>query len=188
MTGFEYLAAYLSVVAGLAITQIMGGIANLVEARGRVKYDWIHSFWVLNILILNVQVWWGMWGLQDYTNWNFRAFALVLAIPGVLYFVSRLLAPDDIGPTRHVSMAEHYETVRPVFFILLAVYGVLSILANRLLFGSPIFSMLAFIPAASVLGAALCAWTPHRAVHATYAVLIFVAAVVFIALDTQVLV
>jgi hypothetical protein len=71
--------------------------------------------------------------------------------------------------------------------MLLTVYALLSIIANRLLFGSPLFSMMTFIPAASGVGAALCAWTRRRAAHATYAVLMFVALLVFIALDTQVL-
>src|SRR5437773_12566574 len=56
MDAFNYLTAMVSVILGLGLTQLFAGIGNLVQIRRRVKLDWLHSAWVLLLIVLHIHM------------------------------------------------------------------------------------------------------------------------------------
>jgi hypothetical protein len=78
MAAFDYLAVLISIILGLAITQVLKGYRGLALARDRVRLFWPTPVWSLVVLLLAVQSWWAMFGLRAVKVWTFGAFSIVL--------------------------------------------------------------------------------------------------------------
>ena len=94
MDQFSYLSVLLSLIVGLAITQILKGWRGLMLARRRVEPYWPSLVWSVSLLLMNVQSWWAMFGLRDVRTWTFLLFSVVLAQTVVQYLLAAIVLPD----------------------------------------------------------------------------------------------
>lgn len=78
MDGFSYLPVLLSIILGLAVTEILSGFRRLLHARQRVRSYWPSLLWAFLLLGVAAQSWWAMFGLRSYHDWTFAGFAIVL--------------------------------------------------------------------------------------------------------------
>src|SRR2546427_9022818 len=74
MDAFNYLTAMVSVILGLGLTQLFAGIGNLDQIRRRVKLYWLHSAWVLLLIVLHIHMWWSFWALRGVGHWTYATF------------------------------------------------------------------------------------------------------------------
>ena len=58
MTPFEYLSVLVSIIVGLALTQLLSGAARLIQLRRRVVMHPATLWWMASLFLINVQVWW----------------------------------------------------------------------------------------------------------------------------------
>lgn len=94
MDGFAHLSVLISIVLGLGVTNLLMGLARIVQLRARVKVYWPTIVWAFLLLIVHIQTWWSMFGLRYVEDWNFFSFAITLAQPILLFFLSALVLPD----------------------------------------------------------------------------------------------
>lgn len=94
MDDFAHLSVLISIVLGLGITNLLMGLARIVQMRGRVRVFWPALVWALTLLVIHVQTWWSMFGLRNVETWTFVAFSLTLTQPILLFFLSALVLPD----------------------------------------------------------------------------------------------
>jgi len=71
MDQFSYLSVLMSIIVGLAITQILKGYRGIVLSRQRVVTYWPTLVWSGSLLVMNVQSWWASFGLREVQNWTF---------------------------------------------------------------------------------------------------------------------
>ena len=57
MTPYEYGSVLVSIVVGLGIARVLGGIAAFLGTHRRAAHDWIAASWCL-VLLLNLMSWW----------------------------------------------------------------------------------------------------------------------------------
>lgn len=115
MDAFGYLSVLLSIIIGLAITQVLQGYRLLLLARGRVRGDAATLLWSFLLILFATQAWWASFGLRDHMEWSFLAFGSVLLQMGLLYMASAVILPD-IGPDGEVDLAAHFDRHRRAFF------------------------------------------------------------------------
>lgn len=170
MDAFSYLSVLISLILGLAITQVLGGFRGLMQARAQTAHYWPSVLWAILVIVISVQSWWAMYDLRGYEGWTFLGFAAVLAQTVVLYLLAALVLPDFVGG-EEVDLRSYYYDQRRWFFALLVLLIVTSILKGLVLTGSwPRPLDLAFH--AAFVGAALVAMaTPRPRVHEALAVL-----------------
>ena len=95
MSGFEHLAVLVSVVIGLAMTNILGGFGLALKSHGFLKLYWLQCLWALNLVLSMVVFWW-----TSYTDFvareslHFFPFLFVLLCAFLYYLPSRLVFPD----------------------------------------------------------------------------------------------
>jgi hypothetical protein len=94
MDDFAHLSVLLSIVLGLGVTNLLTGLARIVQMRTRVKHYWPTYVWVITLLLIHVQTWWAMFGLRTVESWTFFAFLITLMQPVLLFFLSALVLPD----------------------------------------------------------------------------------------------
>ena len=78
MDEFSYLSVLLSIILGLAVTQILTGFRGLLQSRARVRIYWPAIAWSFLLLVICAQSWWAMFGLRSHHAWTFGGFAVAL--------------------------------------------------------------------------------------------------------------
>ena len=116
---FEYLGVLLSVIMGLGVTHLLGGLSKTIHHRTTVKLYWVHTLWALNILIYIVIIWWGMFWWSNQQEWSFFQFLLLTLYAIVLFFAASLLFPWDLS--ENFDFERHFFETRPWFFSIHAV-------------------------------------------------------------------
>lgn len=126
MDAFSYLSVLLSIILGLAITQILQGVRGLMLARSRVQAYWPCLCWVVILLVIDVQGWWAMYELRVRAEWSFLDFTVVLAQTVPLYLLAGLVLPD-IAAEGTIDLRRHYLDNHRWFFVLLILTLLISI-------------------------------------------------------------
>jgi hypothetical protein len=115
MDAFGYLSVLISIILGLAVTQLLQGYRGVVLGRRRIHPYAPALWWGALLLLIDVQSWWAMFGLSEKAQWTFAEFAAVLLQTVLLYMLAALVLPDVSGD-REVDLREHYFTHRRWFF------------------------------------------------------------------------
>jgi hypothetical protein len=158
MDAFSYLSVLLSIIIGLAITQVLQGYRLLLLARGRVRADPTTLLWSLLLILFATQAWWASFGLREHFEWSFLAFASVLLQMILLYMATAVILPD-IGPEGDVDLAAHFGQHRTAFFgfiiALLAASIVKDVILNGALPGTANLLFHASLAALALIGIAV---------------------------------
>ncbi len=120
MDAFSYLSVLLSIIIGLAITQVLQGYRGLLLARARVRLYAPTLIWSALLLVIATQSWWASFGLAGHTEWTFAGFTLLLLQTVLLYMMSALVLPD-IPVDSAIDLRAHYYRERRPFYALLVV-------------------------------------------------------------------
>ena len=132
MDEFSYLSVLLSVVIGLALTEILKGFRGRMLSPAPVKRYWPTQLWAITLLLVCTQTWWAMFGLRARHDWAFDDFLVLLAQTILLYLICGIVFPDFDGD-RPVDLREHYFAQRKRFFALLCAVVLMSIVRDVVL-------------------------------------------------------
>jgi hypothetical protein len=181
MDEFSFLSVLLSVIVGLAITQILQGFRGLVLSRTRIQIYWPVIGWAVLVLLVCFQNWWSMFGMRNRHDWAFQQFAMVLLQTILIYMVAGLVFPDFVGEAI-VDLKESFYAHRRWFFFLGFASIVVSVVKDLVLDGKlPKPTNLAFH---AIFGVALLTGASTRQERYHKALVVFVIAtfVVYIVL------
>lgn len=121
MDAFSYLSVLLSIILGLAMTQVLQGVRGLLLSRARVRLYLLTLVWSGLILIFATQSWWASFGLATHRDWTFAGFGTLLLQTTLLYMLAALVLPD-FPAGEPADLREHYfREARPFFGILIAI-------------------------------------------------------------------
>ena len=128
----EFILVAHAIIVGLAIAEILRGIADLVRAQGaRVSYRLLlMAAWALLLLL---QVWWAIWQVADRPGWTFPEFLVFLLPVAILYIFARLCFPEQVAES---DLKAYYLRVAPALFVLVAAtYATFAFLLSPFVFG-----------------------------------------------------
>ncbi len=115
MDAFSYLSVLLSIILGLAITQVLQGYRALLLSRSRVVLHVPSLIWSALLLVFAAQLWWASFGLASHHQWSFAGFAMILLQTILLYMMSAIVLPD-VGDTGPLELRHHYYREATPFF------------------------------------------------------------------------
>lgn len=181
MDAFSYLSVLLSIILGLAITQVLQGYRALMLSRTRVVLYPPPLIWSALMLLFATQSWWASFGLADHAEWDFASFTIILLQMVLLYMMAAIVLPD-VPAGAPVDLRAHYYRERRPFFTLCVAMLAASLLKDLMIDGRlPGGENLAFhliFGAASLAAIA----TPRPRFHEWQAPLIALLSGVYIAL------
>ncbi len=134
MDEFSYLSVLLSIILGLAVTEILSGFRSLLQARQRVRLYWPSLLWAFLLLLIAAQTWWASFGLRTHHDWNFAGFAVVLLQMVVLYMLAGLVLPE-INAGEVIDLRAHYFAQRRWFFAIALASVIVSVAKDLVLSG-----------------------------------------------------
>jgi hypothetical protein len=115
MEAFGHLSVLISIILGLAITQVLQGVRGVVLARKRIRMYWVPLGWAAVVLLACVQSWWAIYGLRGVRDWTFLEFAVVLLQVIASYMQAAFVLPDFTGDEPIDLRAHYYDHVRWFF-------------------------------------------------------------------------
>ena len=170
MDAFGYLSVMVSIVLGLGLTQLFAGIGNLVQIRRRVKLYWLHSLWVLLIIVLHLHMWWSFWALRGVVDWTYATFVYVLIGPAALVIASHIIIPELLDG--RIDVERHYFDTSPVFFGILTVTAAWAMFLESIMGLRSFFVPFRFLQVAGVVAFGSCSASKNKHLHAAAIVLI----------------
>jgi len=133
MEAFGHLSVLISIILGLAITQLLQGLRGIVLERARIRLYWLPIAWAAIVLLICVQSWWAIYGLRLVREWTFLSFAVVLLQVIAVYMQAAFVLPDFTGDDPVDLHAHYYDHVRWFFGAL--ILTLLASLAKDLVLG-----------------------------------------------------
>lgn len=134
MDEFSYLSVLISVILGLAVTQILQGFRGLLLSRDRIRVYWPVVGWGLLLLLICAQNWWSMFGMRNRHDWTFLQFSAVLVQTVFIYMMTALVFPDLFGDAI-IDLKQSYYSHRVWFFVIAASTLAISIAKDYVLDG-----------------------------------------------------
>jgi len=116
---FEYIVVLISVIMGLGITHLATGATKLIQHRDEVKFYLPHTLWTVNILLLILLIWWGMFSWSDHNSWYAFEYLFITLYAIVAFFLSSMLYPWDMA--KNIDVREYFFKNRIWFFSALLV-------------------------------------------------------------------
>lgn len=184
MRPFEFVGVIYSVVLGVAIAQLMTGVARLIEERRRVRNYWVHTVWIVVVLLGDLGNWWSMWPVRNAMSWHLVTFLLLIALTGAIFVLTVLLFPPRPEGSDIVDLRAHYFENSAIFLRGSAVAWALALFCNLSLY--PVDTWLdpwLSVPAAVVVLSLIVAQTKRPAAHAAMAVVALIAMVLMMVLQ-----
>jgi len=132
MQSFEFLMVTISIVVGLGIAEVLGVVIRVL--RREVTPGWLHSLWMLTILVFLLQALWASWAYQVRTDWSFTDMTVLLAPRLFLFVAAGLLSPP---PGRAGSLDEYLMDIRGRLYGALVGFNISASLAFNLLGDGP---------------------------------------------------
>jgi hypothetical protein len=123
----------LSIIIGLAVTQVLQGLRVLMLSRETARLYAPSLIWTGLLLLIATQMWWSAFGLREHTEWTFALYGLILLQMALFYLASGLVLPD-LRPDNIDLEADYFRNKR-WFFGLLAAAAIVSILKDVALEG-----------------------------------------------------
>jgi len=88
----EYIAALLSIIVGLGLTDLAQSLRELVRPRRKVDWHWLPLLWAATTFLLAIQIWWNSFSfLTGATSAFFLAYLLTFLL---LYLTCAFALPD----------------------------------------------------------------------------------------------
>lgn len=131
MSTFEYLAIAFSLVLSFGAMRIIAGLPSAFQVGGRY---WVHLSVTLGLLLAIVVTFWTMLSYRA-ASWTLPTFMLALASPGLLFFASCALIPDDAPSV--ASWREYFYSVRQRYWIAILVWAITIATSSTLILGMP---------------------------------------------------
>ncbi|SMF06276.1 hypothetical protein SAMN02745866_00485 [Alteromonadaceae bacterium Bs31] len=136
MTIFSFLMIIQSIIIGIAVTELLNGVAKLLRNYKLAEIGLITP--ILGIMVLTglLQIFWETWGLQHYGEWTFPEMLLMLSGPIFLYLIAHLIVPET-KTEQHLTT--HYFLNKNIVWTLALLTVVVGVLFRPIAFGEPLF-------------------------------------------------
>jgi len=109
MTNFEFVFSLLVILLGLALAEVLGGLARTVKRRPRIRIGWgtcLLATWVMTETVIFWEI---IWRTRNVIPNDSPALFGGFAITALYYFAAAVVWPDDIerlAPPDEYFMAE----------------------------------------------------------------------------------
>lgn len=132
MTQTDYFLILASLVIGLALTELLQGLAQLIREWRSAKTYWVHSLTAANVFFFLLQFWWASWNWREAQGWTPSGLLLLMLGMTALYLMAYLIYPDRL---KDVKLREHYFAHARSLWLMVAAYMAIGLLAPHWILG-----------------------------------------------------
>jgi hypothetical protein len=93
---YLHVRVLISIILGLSVTRLLGGVAQFMRQSDHHRLSWIHLGWVAWVFFNVIAFWWWEFRLSQVTHWTFALYLFVIAYASMFFLQAALLFPSDI--------------------------------------------------------------------------------------------
>ena len=116
MSRFEFIFVLISIVVGLALTQLLSGVTRSLR-HSKQDVDISHVLFSLGTIALLHGVWWSSYRWGDLQTWSFLEYSLVFVYVSMFYVMAEILHP------RNSTVAPQFDEIRFPFYVVLILFN-----------------------------------------------------------------
>jgi len=94
MSEFEFVFPLFALLVGLAVTEMLAGLAHALKSKKDIHVGWLTPLLGTLILINLAMFWQGSWEMRDGITATSSSFLLVLAVGGTYFLAASLTFPS----------------------------------------------------------------------------------------------
>jgi hypothetical protein len=149
---FAYLAAFVSVVLALAVSDWLQSFHRLIRARTRVRWSLVAVLAAFLVFLAILEEFFGLWRLAGLERFTYLDLLAVI-VPAILLSMAAMTVLPDEVPETGMDLVAHYLENRRLLYLLLSlwVFGVFLRLAD-------LFERVSGKPASALEMAAMFPW------------------------------
>jgi hypothetical protein len=129
MGAFEHIISLLSFVYALAIAHLLTTVARLIGSRERVRFSWLHAYWMVNALIVLVIDWISYWDMHAVPALTMANILLWLAQAFLDYGQAALVCPE-IPAEWTIDLAAFHQTHSRRYIGAFAATSIMALISN----------------------------------------------------------
>lgn len=118
---FAYLAAFVSVILALAVSDWLQSFHRLLRARKRVRWSAIAILAACLVFLSILEEFFDLWRLVGVERFTYVDLLTLIFPPIVISIAAMTVLPDEVPP-EGIDLAEHYMENRRLVFLLLALW------------------------------------------------------------------
>ena len=128
MNAFEFLLVFLTLILGLAVSDLCISLNRLLEAGGKVRWDWLSPMAATLTLLKIVTQWWQWFGADRLAQGvTFDMFLLLVAGAVLLFLVAAAALPGQVDEAGVNLRAYYAQTSRRFWLLFGAQYLVVNL-------------------------------------------------------------
>lgn len=139
---YSHIRVLFSMVLGLAVAQLLGGVARIVQHPKRYRVYWVHLVWFVFFFLYLIHFWWWEFRLSQVTQWTFPLYFFIAIYATMLYLECTLLFPQELFD--YAGFEDYFYARKTWIFGLMALLMVVD-LADTLIKGLPYLKVLGFV-------------------------------------------
>lgn len=120
---FQHVMVLTSIIIGLGITHILGGIGAAIDrltGHGkRLRLSWAHGAWVAFVFLWMVLFWWWEFRLIELPVWTLAHYFFIVVYAVLLFLLAVILIPRDWTVVDDLN--EYFVSKRRWFYAVLIV-------------------------------------------------------------------
>jgi hypothetical protein len=107
MSSFEFIAALMSIIIGLGVTNLLAGAGRAFYRRKENPLDEVHIVLTLGTLLLLGLQWWVTFKWNTEVKWSFDKFLVLIVWTITLYMLTVFLYPPDLSEAEEHQQRFH---------------------------------------------------------------------------------
>ena len=149
----EYWITLVSIIVGLAVTDVLANFHNLIHKRQRVKWDALPLIWAGLTILFIFNYWWSaaknMDGSQSASVVG--QYVLLTIAPVLLFLMAASVLPRDLPSDGLINMREEWEKNRSSFFMFLSLWVLFAWLNVTVIRGIFVWDLASYLRAALLI-------------------------------------
>src|ERR1044072_1335167 len=118
---FAYLAAFVTVILALAVSDWLQSLHRLLRARKRVRWGIVAILAGGLVFLAILEEFFDLWRLAGVERFTYLDLLALLLPPTLLSIAAMTVFPDEV-PSEGLDLAEHYMENRRLVYLLLSLW------------------------------------------------------------------
>ena len=170
---FAYLAAFVTVVLALAVSDMVQSMHRLVSSQAKVRWSLMAIIAALAVFFAILEEFFALWRLAGIDRFSFHQLLLLIGPPILLSLAAMTVLPDEF-PSEGIDLGDYYMAIRRRLYLLMGLWtaavfirfaGLFEAFSGKL--GTTLDALYAFpwqyVPLLALFG--LLAWSGNRRVQ-----------------------
>jgi hypothetical protein len=126
---FSYLSAFVTIVLGVAMADMIHSTHRLIRARAKVKWDALPLVFAAIVVLFLITEFFSLWTRFDVAEVSMLRLLWLLATPTVFAFLAYSALPDEVPP-EGLDLTEFYFSQRRLWAVMYAAGALLDLMRS----------------------------------------------------------